>query len=185
MGISRGAERMRSKVVATGLAGLVFLGLGVGAGLRVGRAQSGVGARVGEKLDEVGRGIVRGAQDVSDAVRKRFEVVKSDVSRMGVQPRVYSRLHWDKTLHDSRVEVHMLRDGGVLLRGTVPDEAARSHAVALARDTHGVTAVVDELAAVVPTAVPDATTTVTPAAGTTTTTTIPGSATVPALTKPR
>jgi osmotically-inducible protein OsmY len=148
---------MRSKGVVMGIVGLAFLGLGFGAGvgLSVGVAQQpGVAERVGEKLDSVGRGLVRGAQEVGEGVRKRFEVVRSDVARMGVQPRVYARIHWDKTLTDARIEVHMLRDGGVLLRGLVPDAAAKARAVELARDTVDVTAVVDELETVAPTVAP-------------------------------
>jgi hyperosmotically inducible periplasmic protein len=146
-----GAERMRSKIVLTGIVGLTFLGLGASAGLRVATAQQpGVAGRVGETLDNMGRGIVRGAQEVTDSVRRRFEVVRADVSRMGVPSRVYSRIHWDKTLVDSRVEVHIMRDGLVLLRGVVPDAAAKVRAVDLARDTVDVTGVIDELTTVIP-----------------------------------
>lgn len=159
---------MRTGWIATGIVGLTFIlvGLGNGIGLRVGRAQGqpGVAERVGEKLDSVGRGLIRGAQEMTDGVRKRFEVVRTDVARMGVQPRVYSRIRWDRTLHDSRIEVHMLRDGVVLLRGVVPDAAARAHAVTLARDTVEVNGVIDELEMVV---------------------TTPAAITVPSLTRPR
>jgi hyperosmotically inducible protein len=151
--LETGAERMRSKLVVTGIVGLSFLGLGLGAGvgLRVGMAQQpGVAGRVGETLDNVGRGLVRGAQEVTESVRRRFEVVRAEVSRMGVPSRVYSRIHWDKTLVDSRIEVHMMRDGLVLLRGVVPDAAAKLHAVELARDTVDVTGVVDELTTAIP-----------------------------------
>lgn len=161
---------MRSKLIAAGFVSLAVLGLSLGTG--VGRAQTGVAEQIGEKIDSVGRGIVRGAQEVTDSVRKRFEVVRTDVSRMGVHSRVYSRIHWDKTLQGARIEVHMLRDGVVLLRGTVPDAAAKAHAVGLARDTFDVTGVVDELEPLVPTAAPT----------TSTTTTAP--VTVPALTRP-
>jgi osmotically-inducible protein OsmY len=108
-------------------------------------AQQGVVERAAEKLDDVGRGLRRGAAEITEAIRKRFEVVKNDVNRMETHSRVYSRLHWDKALNGSRLEVLMLRDGTVLLRGQVPDTAAKSQAVALARDTVGVSAVVDEL----------------------------------------
>jgi osmotically-inducible protein OsmY len=143
---------MRSKGVVSGIVGLTFLALGAGVGLSVGLAQQpGVAERVGEKIDSVGRGLVRGAQEVGDGVRRKFDVVRSDVSRMGIQPRVYARIHWDKTLTDARIEVHMLRDGVVLLRGLVPDTAAKLRAVELARDTVDVTGVVDELETLVPT----------------------------------
>jgi osmotically-inducible protein OsmY len=113
---------------------------------------------------------------VTEGVRKKFEVVRTDVSRMGVHPRVYSRIHWDKTLNGARVEVHMLRDGVVLLRGVVPDDAARAHAVALARDTVDVNGVVDELETVVPAPT---------LAPTTPTTTVVPAVPVPSLTRPR
>jgi osmotically-inducible protein OsmY len=108
-------------------------------------AQQGVVGKAAEKLDDVGRGLRRGASEITDAIRKRFEAVRTDVNRMETHSRVYSRLHWDKALNSSRLEVLMLRDGTVLLRGQVPDTAAKVQAVALARDTFGVSAVVDEL----------------------------------------
>jgi osmotically-inducible protein OsmY len=170
---------MRSKWVVTTMAGLTVVALGLSAG--VGRAQQpGVAEQFGEKLDNVGRGIVRGAQDVSDSVRKRFDTVRSEVSRMGVQPRVYSRLHWDKTLSTAHIEVHMLRDGVVLLRGTVPDAAAKAHAVALARDTRDVTGVVDELETVIPANAPAPA----PAPAATSHTANPPVLTVPSLSRP-
>src|SRR4051794_34124381 len=71
-----GDEGMRSKGVLMGLVGLAFLGLGAGVGLSVGFAQQpGVAERVGETLDNVGRGLLRGAQDLGEGVRRRFEVV--------------------------------------------------------------------------------------------------------------
>lgn len=105
----------------------------------------GVASKAGETLDNVGRGIKRGAVEIGDAVRRRFDGVRGEVERMGVHNRVFSRLHWDRALHNSRFEVHMLRDGAVLLRGYVPDEAAHQRAVTLAGETVGVTGVVDEL----------------------------------------
>jgi osmotically-inducible protein OsmY len=131
---------VRTMVPAVG--GLIV----VGAFACVGFAQQqGLTEKVGEKIDNVGRGIRREAQVVGEAVRKRFDVVRGDVQGMGVHPRVYSRLHWDRALNGSRIEVHMIRNGVVLLRGTVPDAAAREHAVTLTRETVGVTEVFDEL----------------------------------------
>jgi hyperosmotically inducible periplasmic protein len=173
--------RSQSKWIVTGIVSLTLTVLGLGAGPRLGVAQTGVAERVGEKLDSVGRGLVRGAQEVTDAVRSRFEVVRADVSRMGVQPRVYARIHWDKTLYNARIEVHMLRDGSVLLRGVVPDAAARARAVAIARDTVDVTGVVDELETVVATPAAATTTTVVPVVPAPVPTPVP----VPSLSPPR
>jgi osmotically-inducible protein OsmY len=126
---------------------VAVVGILAGTGL----AQQGVVERAGQKLDEVGRGIRRGAVEVSEAVRKRFDVVRTDVQRMGTSSRVYSRIHWDRALHDSKIEVHVLRDGSVLLRGMVPDAQAKQRAIALAKDTVDVSAVVDELGTYTPT----------------------------------
>jgi hyperosmotically inducible protein len=132
--------RIRTLMVAT-LFGLTFVA-GVAC---TSLAQQGVVEKAAEKLDDVGRGLRRGASEITDAIRKRFEAVRTDVNRMETHSRVYSRLHWDKALNSSRFEVLMLRDGTVLLRGQVPDTAAKTQAVALARETFGVSAVVDEL----------------------------------------
>jgi hypothetical protein len=113
----------------------------------------GVAERAGQAIDGVGRGVRREAFVVTDAIRRRFDAVRTDVHRMGNHSRVYSRIHWDRTLHGSKIEVHMLRDGSVLLRGTVPDIQAKDRAVALARDTVAVPAVVDELTVLNPPAV--------------------------------
>jgi hypothetical protein len=120
---------------------LTVLGLAAGTGL----AQKGVVERIGEKLDNVGRDVKSGVQDLGEAVAKRFEAVQTDVHRMGLHHRVYARLHWDKALNSSKIEVHLMRGGVVLLRGTVPDAAARKHAVTLASETTDVTEVIDEL----------------------------------------
>ncbi|MHC5543093.1 BON domain-containing protein [Singulisphaera rosea] len=138
---------MRATTVKTGALTLVILGSMACVGL----AQPGFGERVAEKVQGVGRGLKRGVQDVSGAVRKRFEIVRADVGRMETHSRVYSRLHWDSMLHNSSIEVHMLRDGTALLKGTVPDEAARAHAVELTKNTVGITSVIDDLTPLVTT----------------------------------
>jgi hyperosmotically inducible protein len=125
---------------------VMVLGIWVG----VGKAQQGVAERVGRRLDGVARGLKGGVTEVNEAVRKRFEGVRTEVHRMGAHQRVYARLHWDKTLNGSRIEVHMLRGGAVLLRGTVPDAESKKRAVELAAGTVDVTEVVDELKALAP-----------------------------------
>lgn len=130
-----------SKVLLSGVVGVASVALVTCATL----AQQRVGERVGERVQDVGRSLKRGVEDISDAVRKRFEVVRADVNRMEAHSRVYSRLHWDKELNGSKFEVHMLRDGTVVLQGSVPDPEARKHAVELASETVGVTGVIDSL----------------------------------------
>jgi hypothetical protein len=156
--------RVRMTILATALAILSFLaidgfaqdpatvspnpGLAAKAGHtldELGRGIKDEVKQVGEKIGEVGQGIKAEAKQVSSGVARRFDAVKGDVHKMPTQHRVYSRLHWDKSLHEAKVEVHMLRDGVVLLKGTVPTEAARTRAVDLAMATVDVIEVYDEL----------------------------------------
>ena len=63
---------------------------------------------------------------------------------MGLAPRVYGRLHWDKALHSSQFVVKA-EGGTVTIRGTVPDDTAKAKAIALVKDTFGVNRVVVQL----------------------------------------
>lgn len=63
---------------------------------------------------------------------------------MGVHARVYSRLHWDKDLSDSRIELEV-KDGTAILRGPVKSLEAKAKALLLARDTIGIDRVDDHL----------------------------------------
>jgi osmotically-inducible protein OsmY len=132
---------MRPKFAMIGAVTLLVLSNHSGRGL----AQQGIAERVGQKVDGVGRGLRTEVQEINDGLRKRFETVRTDVHRMGAPSRIYARIHWDKALHGSRIEVHMIRGGGVLLRGVVADDEARKRAVALASETVDVTEVIDEL----------------------------------------
>jgi hyperosmotically inducible periplasmic protein len=137
---------MRSQIGMTALVGVLVSGMFVCVGQ--GQAQQqGIAEKVGERLDAVGRGIMREAENVGDVVRKKFDAVRTEVGRMSVPSRVYSRIHWERSLHTSPIEVHLLPNGGVLLRGRVPDGAAKARAVSIAMDTEGVAEVVDELVA--------------------------------------
>jgi hyperosmotically inducible protein len=118
-------------------------------------AQEGVAAKAGEKIDDLGRAIRRGIENAEESVRdginktggtvrEGFTKTRESVQGMGVLSRVYGRLHWDKSLHSSSLFVKA-EAGAVTLRGSVPDEAARTKAVDLAKDTVGVTHVIDQL----------------------------------------
>jgi len=63
---------------------------------------------------------------------------------MGVQTRVYSRLHWDKNLGDARIDIEV-KNGTAILRGAVKTLQAKTRALELARDTIGVARVDDHL----------------------------------------
>lgn len=88
------------------------------------------------------------ARGVTQAVRQSFDQMAADVQRMGAVPRVYARLHWDKTLYNARIQVHPLPGGTVLLRGVVHTQAARKRAEELAASTVSVSHVVNELTVV-------------------------------------
>lgn len=145
---------MRRWIPAVGGAMLVAGAVGTALAQGPGVAQS-----LGERLDGVGRGIRREAREIGDSMRRGFETMKTEVNRMNTPARVYSRLHWDRALNSARIEVHPVKGGGVLLRGTVADEAARERAVGLARDTMDVSEVIDELTVVMTTTTPTTTTT--------------------------
>jgi len=112
----------------------------------VGRAQQGVGEKLGESLDDAGKAIKRGLQRSGEAVRESFARTKTSVQNMGIEARIFGRLHWDKDINSSSIELEV-RDGNVaILKGVVPSAAVKSKAVALTRDTVGVTQVIDQLA---------------------------------------
>jgi hyperosmotically inducible periplasmic protein len=122
--------------------------------------QDGVAAKAGEKLDEFGRAIRRGFFDAEETVRgglnktgetvrEGFARTKDSVQGMGLVPRVYGRLHWDKSLHGCNLFVKA-EAGRVTIRGTVPDDSAKDKAVALVKDTVGVTHVIVQLTVAAP-----------------------------------
>jgi hypothetical protein len=110
-----------------------------------GQAQE-TGKKVGEKLDEVGREIKAGLNQAGNAAKDQFARAKSSVHSMGVESRVYGRIHWDKALNDAMIDLTATGDGVVTLDGTVADARAKRRAVELTQDTVGVTRVVDRLA---------------------------------------
>lgn len=89
--------------------------------------------------------IKRGFGSAIDSVKESFSKVKGSASAMGVHARVYSRLHWDKSLYTADINTDVSREGLVTLRGSVADAKAKARAVDLARETVGVTGVTDEL----------------------------------------
>ena len=106
----------------------------------------GAGERVGSKVDRVTGAIKQGVRDTAESVRESFGKAKASVHAMNVQARVYGRIHWDKALTDEQdLNLEVARDGTVTLRGAVANANAKAHALMIARDTVGVTSVVDEL----------------------------------------
>lgn len=135
---------------------------------------------VTQGLNDAGRAVKRGFQSAGQAVSGGFQKTRTSVHNMELVSRVYSRLHWDKTLISSTMEIEVQAGGITTLTGVVPNEAAKAKAIALTADTVGVIQVVDQLtvgavtspATVVPgtpaTAVPSGKIIVTPPPGTST-----------------
>ncbi len=79
-----------------------------------------------------------------ETVREGFAKTRESVQGMGIPSRVYGRLHWDKEFH--AVSLFVKAEGGrVTVRGILPDDAAKARAIALVKDTVGVTHVIDQI----------------------------------------
>ncbi|HEY2411341.1 MAG TPA: BON domain-containing protein [Pirellulaceae bacterium] len=101
-------------------------------------SQPGPAAQIGEKID-------RGLNQIGAELSQAWSEVRKSVEKMGIQGRVYGRLHWDKALEGANLEVSV-RDGQVVvLSGTVASAAAKLKAEQIAHDTVGVNNVVNEL----------------------------------------
>ncbi len=100
---------------------------------------------VSQGLNDAGRAVKRGFQTAGQAVSGGFQKTRTSVHNMEVVSRVYSRLHWDKALTTSAMEIEVQAGGIAILTGIVPDEAAKAKALALTSETVGVIQVVDQL----------------------------------------
>lgn len=97
--------------------------------------------RVGQALDRAGKNI---RSDVEGAIA-RGQVTAQERDLL---VRVTQRINWDRQLVNSSMQLVVLADGTVYLRGSVRSDAAKARAADLAENTIGVTRVVDELAVV-------------------------------------
>ena len=100
---------------------------------------------VGQGLDNAGRAVKRGFQNAGSAVQGGFVKARTSVHSMEVVSRIYSRLHWEKALTTSNLEIEV-RDGGIAaVTGVVPDAAAKAKALNLTAETVGVIQVIDQI----------------------------------------
>ena len=109
-----------------------------------GQAQE-TGKRVGEKLDQAGRNLRGGLNKAGQEAKDRFASAKTSVQNMGVESRVYGRIHWDKALNDATIELSTSQNGVITLNGSVANAKAKARALELAQETVGVTEVIDQL----------------------------------------
>ncbi|WZP00692.1 BON domain-containing protein [Isosphaeraceae bacterium EP7] len=100
--------------------------------------QQGAAQRAGQALDNAGKNVRRGVENA--VARGRAAVQEQDLL-----DRVYSRIHWDKALVGSAIELEVRADGTAILRGPVTSAAAKERALDLVESTVGVTTIVNEL----------------------------------------
>jgi hypothetical protein len=124
----------------------VIAGVAIGV---VGAAWTGVGQDHRGPANGVGgavRTFAQGVQEASSSVRDRFAAARISARNLGLEQQIKSRLQGDKTFDAERIEVQVADESTAILKGLVPDAAAKEKAVTLTRDTRGVLKVMDHLA---------------------------------------
>ncbi|MGC8638762.1 MAG: BON domain-containing protein [Isosphaeraceae bacterium] len=137
------------KIRRVSAAVLFGLSLVLATGSAVQAQEQDTGKKVGQQLDELGRTIKKGLKSAGDSVRQQFTRARAAVHDMNVTARVYSRLHWEKCLNTSDLDLEVKGDV-VTLRGAVPDAKAKAKAIELASETVGVKDVKDQLTIATP-----------------------------------
>ncbi len=133
---------MRSSRIGPGLALIALIAVGM---YRVEAQQPGAGEKIGERLDDAASAVKRTVGKAGDAVKEQYSRAKSSVHALSIEGRVYSRLHWEKSLQDATLDVSVSNDGTATLTGSVADLAAKATAVDLTGRTVGVVRVVNQL----------------------------------------
>jgi len=98
----------------------------------------GIAARAGDALDNAGR-------NVRNTVESAIGQARAATHEQELLARVYSRIRWDKYLAGSSLEIQTQADGTAILKGSTSDKVRKERAVALTRDTVGITRVIDEI----------------------------------------
>jgi len=106
----------------------------------------GTAEKLKEKVGSAVKSVEKGVAGAKESVRGQYQRTRESIHNMTVEHRVYGRLHWDKALVGSKIElVAGKQDGVIIVRGTVADARAKAKAIELTADTVGVTQVVNEL----------------------------------------
>jgi osmotically-inducible protein OsmY len=111
---------------------------------------AGLGRDRQRQVEGTVRTISQGVQDASATVQGKLAEAQTSARNLGLEQQIAARLHSEKTFDAEKIEVHVEDGGTAVLKGLVPDAAAKEKAVALTRDTRGVLTVVDHLAVVPP-----------------------------------
>ena len=137
-------RRASSAALAAGLTAWACTGATAQQG-PVGQGLNEAGRAVKRGLQTTGQAVSGGLQTAGQAISGGFQKTRSSVHNMEVVSRVYSRLHWDKALAGSNMEIEVQAGGVAVLTGAVPSEEAKAKALALTAETVGVNEVVDQL----------------------------------------
>ncbi len=84
-------------------------------------------------------------RNLGQQVSEGFRDAKQKIDQLSTEGRVYGRLHWDKGLQDMSIYVDVDNHGLAVLRGTVPNEAAKTKAEQITKDTVGIDRVQNDL----------------------------------------
>jgi hyperosmotically inducible protein len=102
-----------------------------------------------EQLARIGRKAVSKMEDAAGGSRGRvvtgYQAIRGSLCDATLDSRVATRMHWEKTLEDSEIEVQLISPGTIKLLGRVPDFPQKQRAQEVAQSTVGVTQVVNEL----------------------------------------
>ena len=107
---------------------------------------------LGQQFDNVVDNLKQGANEASQAVQSEYQKARDAIQSMGIEARVYSRLHWDKDLANASLNVNSPSPGVIAVSGMLPSAAAQTKAIHLAEDTVGVHKVLDHTSLTVSTA---------------------------------
>jgi hyperosmotically inducible protein len=100
--------------------------------------------------EKLGGTIDRGLRQIGSELSEAWTEVRKSVEKMGIQGRVYGRLHWDKALDGASLDISVRDSQIVVLSGTVASATAKLRAEQLAQETIGVNSVVNDLTVAAP-----------------------------------
>jgi hypothetical protein len=118
-------------------------------GSTAGQNTDAVVAQAERKAEDVGSSTRDAGRDAGQAVGNATDAVANKSRDMAITTTLNAKLAADERLSALKINVDTV-DGRVVLRGTAPDTAARTHATELARSVEGVTDVTNELSVQLP-----------------------------------
>lgn len=133
----RGLLKLVLFVIVVGVVAAFFLGYDIGDFRRIDQPVDAVGTTGSEKAREVGAELGDRTAAAADATRRAF-------ADGALTSKIKAKMALDDTVNALDLDVDT-RGGVVTVKGLVRSEAERQRALALARETNGVTQVIDQL----------------------------------------